>query len=248
MTTVTLWITAHPVLTAWIAAALLSILAWATQLPRVQAVLLRWPLLGAVADIVAHRLLAMTSAIGLDVPKLLAALVRGQAPTVPQPAPPEKPSTIVNIVPPLGLLTLCLHLAGCPQPTSPSAARDRVRGALLVSVQAVEIADGACATASLPDLAASIRMHKVCADAKDRAIAAIVLARDTLKTWDDAAAGKLGCAALDIVHGLGDLVDAAKLAGKAPSVEVVDGIAGARFLASLAAGSCVAVDAGVSNG
>jgi len=106
------WITAHPYVSAWLGAIAISVLAWAMQLPKVQAWLVRYPLAKLVADVLSKRIFAFVAALGGDIPKAIAAAVVGQPATAQKPAA-ETSKGPPTIPPVLGALLLAISLAGC---------------------------------------------------------------------------------------------------------------------------------------
>lgn len=240
------WCAAHPYVVAYAALALLSVLAWAMQLPKAQAWLARYPIAKLVADVVARRLLAMAAAVGGDIPKLLAAAVHGQPPTAPTakaeekrsddpPKPPSAPTVIV------GAFLALLLLPGCPPSARAPQARQDARAVVTLVTYGVQRANVECAARgralAATEPARALALLEKCQAATVDARAWLEAAEGAVDAWDAGATGRWACLVRSSLHGARSLAEAlGALGAKLGALE--DGIAGAEAIASFAAPSC----------
>jgi hypothetical protein len=154
---------------------------------------------------------------------------------IPMPKPPNDGAALVL----LGALALVGASSCTPAKGAEDIARDIARGSVLVAVEAVDIADVVCANIAVTakgsededKLRKGIDLAQKCARAKDAALIAAKSASLAIKAWGSAAAGKLACAAVQILEGLNLVRDAAVRFGQPIPVELEDGISSAARLA-----------------
>jgi hypothetical protein len=130
--------------------------------------------------------------------------------------------------------------------TASEVTRDVAAASVLLFVQSVELGDTICANIAIDAKNAPIDQEKkardlakMCAKGKDLALLGARAASSALKAWGAASAGKLACAAGEVLDGLNMIRDALVRAGGVIPDAIDDGIARASALAKIVtAGAC----------
>lgn len=144
-------------------------------------------------------------------------------------------------------LTLALGLtAACSSTLRASTPRDVARGGVLLLVRAADEGDAVCAKLALDAkgsgdkerLTKAVSLAESCAKAKARVLDAADSAASALATWDAAAEGNLGCAAVRGLIALGDLRTAIQSFGGTIPAALDDGLTTASRLAHGAPAVC----------
>ena len=157
--------------------------------------------------------------------------------------PPIPPvlSALVFLVLALGLAT-----AACSSTLRASTPRDVARGGVLLLVKAADEGDAVCAKLALDAkgsgdkdrLTKAVSLAETCAKAKAKVLDAADSAASALATWDAAAEGNLGCAAVRGLIALGDLRTAIQSFGGTIPAALDDGLTTASRLAHGAPSVC----------
>lgn len=147
----------------------------------------------------------------------------------------------------LVFLTLTLGLVtACSSTLRASTPRDIARGGVLLLVKAADEGDAVCAKLALDAkgsgdkdrLTKAVSLAETCAKAKARVLDAADSAASALATWDAAAEGNLGCAAVRGLIALGDLRTAIQGFGGTIPAALDDGLTTASRLAHGAPAVC----------
>lgn len=147
------------------------------------------------------------------------------------------------------LVVFAALLIACSPSQAHSASevtRDVAAASVLLFVQSVELGDTICANIAIDAKNAPLDQEKkardaakMCAKGKDLALLGARAASSALKAWGAASAGKLACAAGEVLDGLNMIRDALVRAGGVIPEAIDDGIARASALANMAgAGTC----------